>query len=97
MTEPEAWALLEHISGDLATVRAELSAIAEQLKTMRDDRAREPAPPEPVSAGALRDPDVRAWLWRLATLAAGTAVVIAGIAAGIVQALPDGALGVFGS
>ena len=45
---------------------------------------------------ALRDPEVRSWAWRLSAMFCATVVVVAGIMAGIVTALPEGTLTVFG-
>jgi len=117
MPDDKLWALLQTLSRDMSSVRAEVESVRREVVEMRENHIREaarrdalaeqdaavralPARVAELERGhrpALHDAEVRGWVWRLAALACGTAVIVAGIMAGIVTSLPAGALGVFGN
>jgi hypothetical protein len=117
MPDEKLWTVLQTLSRDMSSVRAEVESVRREVVEMREHHIREtakrdalaeqdaavralPARVAELERGhrpALHDADVRGWVWRLAALACGTAVIVAGIMAGIVTTLPAGALGVFGN
>lgn len=115
MADEKLWSLLQTLSRDVASVRAEVESIRREVVEIREHHIRTTAVREALAEQdaelralparvaeleqrpAFYDAEVRGWLWRVAALMCGTAVIVAGIMAGIVTALPAGALGVFGN